>query len=45
MKLAAVVYALLVLASLGQTNAKEAEPKVGDPAPELRVSEWIRGKR
>lgn len=44
MKIAAVVYALLLFASLGSTEAKEVELKIGDPAPELRVSEWMKGE-
>lgn len=44
MKSAPVISAILFLASLVPTNAQEVGPKVGDTAPELRVSEWIKGE-
>ncbi len=43
MKSAPVVSALLFLASLVPSNAQEVGPKVGDSAPDLRVSEWVKG--
>jgi thiol-disulfide isomerase/thioredoxin len=39
-----VVSVLIVLALLAPADADEAGPKVGDAAPELRVSEWLRGE-
>jgi len=44
MKLVTVVYALFIFALLSQTNANEVGPKVGEAAPELRVSEWLKGE-
>jgi len=44
MQSAPVISALLFLASLVPANAEEVGPKVGDAAPELRVSEWIKGE-
>ena len=35
---------LLFLALLVPANAEEVHPKVGDAAPELSVSEWIKGE-
>jgi thiol-disulfide isomerase/thioredoxin len=43
MKSAPVVSAVLFLASLVPSNAQEVGPKVGDSAPDLRVSEWVKG--
>jgi len=39
-----VTVALLFSALLVPANAEEVGPKVGDAAPELRVSEWIKGE-
>ena len=44
MKTAPAVTALLFLLSLVPSNAEEVGPKVGDAAPDLRVSEWIKGE-
>jgi thiol-disulfide isomerase/thioredoxin len=44
MKSSPVLSALLLLVSLVPARAQEIGPKVGDPAPELRVSEWIKGE-
>lgn len=39
-----VVSALFVLTLLAPANADETGPTVGDAAPALRVSEWLRGE-
>jgi thiol-disulfide isomerase/thioredoxin len=44
MRLAIALSAQLLLASLLPSLAAEPGPKVGDPAPGLRVSEWIKGE-
>ena len=44
MQSAPVTSALLFLALLVPANAEEVSLKVGDAAPQLRVSEWIKGE-
>lgn len=44
MNSAPFISALLVLALLVRTHADETGCKIGDAAPELRVSEWVQGE-